>query len=88
MVMYNVDSSVYSPAAADIKRQILIYEDWNYDNKQAGQVTYYYLGDYNQITNVTLANGILTFSFYNVYEKTITFDYIQDIKIITNGNIT
>ena len=87
-VMYNVDSSVYSPAAADINRQILIYEDWNYDNKQAGQVTYYYLGDYNQITNVTLANGILTFSFTYEDDKTFTLDYIKDIKIDNTGKVT
>lgn len=87
-VMYNVDSSVYSPAAADINRQILIYEDWNYDNKQAGQVTYYYLGDYNQITNVTLANGILTFSFTYEDNKTFTLDYIKDIKIDNTGKVT
>ena len=87
-VMYNVDSSVYSPASADINRQILIYEDWNYDNKQAGQVTYYYLGDYNQITNVTLANGILTFSFTYDDDKTFTLDYIKDIKIDGTGKVT
>ena len=87
-VMYNVDSSVYSPAAADINRQILIYEDWNYDNKQAGQVTYYYLGDYNQITNVTLANGVLTFSFTYEDDKTFTLDYIKDIKIDNTGKVT
>ena len=87
-VMYNVDSSVYSPASADINRQILIYEDWNYDNKQAGQVTCYYLGDYNQITNVTLANGILTFSFTYDDDKTFTLDYIKDIKIDGTGKVT
>ena len=87
-VMYNVDSSVYSPASADINRQILIYEDWNYDNKQTGQVTYYYLGDYNQITNVTLANGILTFSFTYDDDKTFTLDYIKDIKIDGTGKVT
>lgn len=87
-VMYNVDSSVYSPAAADINRQILIYEDWNYDNKQEGQVTYYYLGNYNQITNVTLANGILTFSFTYEDNKTFTLDYIKDIKIDNTGKVT
>ena len=87
-VMYNVDLSVYSPAAADINRQILIYEDWNYDNKQEGQVTYYYLGDYNQITNVTLANGILTFSFTYEDNKTFTLDYIKDIKIDNTGKVT
>ena len=87
-VMYNVDSSVYSPASADINRQILIYEDWNYDNKQAGQVTYYYLGNYNQITNVTLANGILTFSFTYEDDKTFTLDYIKNIKIDGTGKVT
>ena len=87
-VMYNVDSSVYSPASADINRQILIYEDWNYDNKQAGQVTCYYLGDYNQITNVTLANGILTFSFTYDDDKTFTLDYIKNIKIDETGKVT
>ena len=84
-VMYNVDSSVYSPAAADINRQILIYEDWNYDDKQSGQVTYYYLGDYNQIDNMTLENGIFTITFTHDDAKTFTFDYVKDVKINNQG---
>ena len=84
-VMYKVDSSVYSPAAADQDKQILIYEDWNYDNKQAGQVIYYYLGDYNQIKNMTLNNGVFTITFTHDGPKTFTFDYVKDVKINNRG---
>lgn len=84
-VMYNVDSSIYSPAAADIGREILVYEDWNYNNKQAGQITYYYLGDYNQIDDMTFENGIFTITFTHDDSKTFTFDYVKDVKINSQG---
>jgi hypothetical protein len=37
---------------------------------------------------VTLANGILTFSFTYEDDKTFTLDYIKDIKIDNTGKVT
>lgn len=36
-------------------KAILVYEKYNFDNKQNGEVEYYYLGDYNEIKNIELS---------------------------------
>ena len=69
-------------------KEILVYEKWNYDDKQTGQVTYYYLGDYNQVDNMTLEDGIFTITFTHDDSKTFTLDYIKDIKIDETGKVT
>ena len=36
-------------------KAILVYEKYNFDNKQNGEVKYYYLGDYNEIESIELS---------------------------------
>jgi len=64
-----------------LDRDILIYEDWNYDNKQNGEVKYYYLGDYNHIDNITFENGKMVFSFTHDDDKEFIFDYVSEITL-------
>lgn len=78
----------YTPGQDNIERAILIYEDWNYDNKQNGQVKYYYLGDYNQIDDITFENGVMTFSFSHDDDKQFIFDYVSEITLQDNGTLT
>ena len=78
----------YTPGQNNIERAILIYEDWNYNNKQNGQVKYYYLGDYNQIDDITFENGVMTFSFSHDDDKQFIFDYVSEITLQDNGTLT
>lgn len=78
----------YTPGQNNIERAILIYEDWNYDNKQNGQVKYYYLGDYNQIDDITFENGVMTFSFSHDDDKQFIFDYVSEITLQDDGTLT
>lgn len=69
-------------------KQILVYEIVNYDNKQEGQKKYYFLGDYNQIKKVKLANdGTITVSFTNQDDKVLEekLKWIKDINLFA-GN--
>ena len=65
--------------------KLLIYEDWNYDNKQSGQVTYYYLGDYNQIDNIQTQDGKLIISFTHDETKEFPLNYVKEVRINNNG---
>ena len=67
------------------QKQILVYEAINYDNKQEGQKIYYYLGDFNQINNVNLENGILTIDFTNDATKQFEMKSIKSIKLGLNS---
>ena len=90
-VMYDTtqgQQAVYQPPQDEINKAIIIYEDWNYDNKQAGEVKYYYLGDYNQIQDVAFENGILTFSFTHEDDESFELDYIKQIQLSENGTLT
>lgn len=90
-VMYDTtqgQSAVYQPPQDEINKAIIIYEDWNYDNKQAGEVKYYYLGDYNQIQDVAFENGVLTFSFTHEDDESFELDYIKQIELSENGTLT
>lgn len=78
----------YLPEQNDIEKAILVYEDWNYNNKQSGQVKYYYLGDYNQIDDITFENGVMTFSFSHDDDKQFIFDYVSEITLQDNGTLT
>ena len=90
-IMYDATQSgliTYTPGENDLDREILIYEDWNYNNKQNGQVKYYYLGDYNHIDTITFENGILTFSFTHDDDISFIFDYISRIELAEDGTLT
>lgn len=78
----------YTPGQNDLNRDILIYEDWNYDNKQNGEVKYYYLGDYNHIDDITFENGKMIFSFTHDDDKEFIFDYVSEITLQDNGTLT
>ena len=62
-------------------KQILIYEVINYDNKQNGQKKYYYLGDYNQISNINLEDGILAINFTNSPTQKFEVKSIKSIRL-------
>ena len=65
----------------DNNRQILVYDYYNYDNVQNPEVITYYMGDYNQITDFTIASdGTVTMAF--THQDTVT--YTELIKWITN----
>ena len=61
-------------------KQILVYEIHNYDNKQAGQKKYYFLGDFDQIENVSYEDGKITFSFTNSDDKVFPFKHVERIQ--------
>lgn len=64
-------------------KAILVYEKYNFDNKQNGEVKYYYLGDYNEIENISLSSdGILTCTLTHDGEKTLNTDRIKWISSI------
>ena len=62
-------------------KQILVYEVINYDNKQEGQKKYYYLGDYNQISDINLENGILAINFTNSPTQEFEVKSIKSIRL-------
>lgn len=73
------------------KRKVLVYEYWNYDGSAAGSKKLYYLGDYNEIANVTLADdGTLTVSYTHnnssVWSKKIK--YIKSVSLADDGTLT
>lgn len=61
-------------------KQILVYEIHNYDNKQAGQKKYYFLGDFDQIEDISYEDGKITFSFTNSDDKTFPFKHVERIQ--------
>ena len=64
-------------------KTILVYEKYNFDNKQNGEVKYYYLGDYNEIESISLSSdGILTCTLTHDGEKTLNTDRIKWISSI------
>jgi len=83
----------YTGQADDIskKRQVLVYEQWNYDDSEAGSKKLYYVGDYNEISNVTLADdGTLTFTFTHndatAFSKKIK--WVNTVTLADNGTLT
>lgn len=61
-------------------KQILVYEIHNYDNKQTGQKKYYFLGDFDQIEDVSYEDGKITFSFTNSDDKVFPFKHVERIQ--------
>lgn len=66
-----------------LDKKILVYEKWNYDEKQQGQIKYYYLGDYNQIDDIRYDNnhGKIIISFSNQTDKEFSLKQIAKIQI-------
>lgn len=76
---------------SDVGKQILIYEEWDYSEQEAGVSSLYYLGEYNQIKGVQLdADGTLRFS-YTSSEEQVFPQAIKSLKKIAfskeNGDI-
>ena len=61
-------------------KQILVYEIYNYNNKQTGQKKYYFLGDFNQIEDIDYRDGKITFSFTNSEDKVFPFKHVERIQ--------
>ena len=85
-IIYTVDTTTrYSGYQDDIDngRAILVYDYYNYDNIENPQKITYYIGDYNQITDFTIApDGTLTIAFS--HEDTIIYSkLIRKIDTIT-----
>ena len=88
--MYN--GGTYTGISDDInnERQILVYDQYKYDTNQNGSPQTIYLGDYNTIKDVTVANdGTLTIYYTHDDAKTITkkIKWINNITT-TDGNLT
>ena len=58
----------------DNRRQVLVYDYYHFDKEEGGEPTTIYLGDYNMIKNISVAD-----------DGTITIDYLHDdSKIYSN----
>lgn len=73
------------------KRQVLVYEQWNYDGSESGSKKLYYAGDYNEISNVSMTDdGTLTFSF--THNDSTSFSkkikWVTSIDLATDGTVT
>lgn len=65
-------------------KAIYVYEKYNFDNKQNGEVEYYYLGDYNEIKSIELSEeGKLSYVLTHDGEKELTpnLRWIKDIEL-------
>ena len=87
------DIQAYEGQADDIanQRKVLVYEQVNYDNSEAGTVVKTYLGDYNMIENINIDDdGTVTIQYTHdddaVYSKLLKF--IKTVSITENGKIT
>ena len=64
-------------------KAILVYEKYNFDNKQNGEVEYYYLGDYNEIESISLSrDGRLICTLTHDGEEILNTDRIKWIASI------
>jgi hypothetical protein len=84
----NLATDTYTGFQDDIahNRQIVIYEYQVFDNKFAGQSIYFYVGDFNTITNINVADdGTLTVS-YTHDDNTVFPKQIKWIKNISFSN--
>ena len=65
-------------------KAIYVYEKYNFDNKQNGEVKYYYLGDCNEIKSIELSEeGKLSYVLTHDGEKELTpnLKWIKDIEL-------
>ena len=78
VVTANSEIENYEGKADDIanSRKVLVYDYYHYDNKQGGEPTTLFLGDYNMINGVSLAT-----------DGTVTIDYTHNDDTIFNKAI-
>jgi hypothetical protein len=71
------------------KRKVLVYDYYNYDEKEEGDATTFYLGDYNMIENVQLSeNGIITISYTHDGKQELSqlLRWIKEISLDEKGH--
>ena len=71
-------------------RKILIYDYYNYDNKQDGDPKTFYLGDYNMIEDISMSNdGTITIQY--THDDNITFSkklkWINSVNLNTSNGV-
>lgn len=90
------DSSIenYTGQSDDIsnKREVLVYDYYNYDKDESGEPVTIYLGDYNMITGVTLdEDGTITITYTHDNDTVYTnkLKWIEEVTLDTsNGHFT
>ena len=78
----------YTGQADDIanSREVLVYDYYIYDNKQAGEYLTYYVGDYNKISNITVsATGLVTIEYTHDDNDTYQMKIPVNVSINTGG---
>lgn len=75
----------------ELGKQILVYDYYTYDHNDQGEIQTYYVGDYNQITGVSIGNQTdlsdLTISYSHQDPQTFSniFKRITNIALTENG---
>lgn len=83
----------YDGQADDINNQekVIVYEYYNYEDYKNGNPKKYYLGDYNVIKDITIAqNGTITISYNHNGNKTFTkiLKWITSLSLAADGTLT
>ena len=82
----------YNGQAEDInnQEQVIVYEYYNYEDYKNGNPKKYYLGDYNVIKDISIAqDGTITISYNHNGNKTFTkiMKWISSLSLATNGTL-
>lgn len=83
----------YNGQAEDInnQQQVIVYEYYNYEDYKNGSPKKYYLGDYNVIKDITIAqDGTITISYNHNGNKTFTkiMKWITSLSLAADGTLT
>lgn len=89
------DSTIeeYAGQADDINnnREVLVYEYYNYETLQNGNPKKVYLGDYNNIDNISISqDGTITIDYSHDNDKVFNkiIKWIDDVTISDDGTLT
>ena len=83
----------YNGQAEDInnQEQVIVYEYYNYEDYKNGNPKKYYLGDYNVIKDISIAqDGTITISYNHNGNKTFTkiMKWISSLSLAADGTLT
>lgn len=83
----------YDGQAEDInnQEQVIVYEYYNYEDYKNGNPKKYYLGDYNVIKDISIAqDGTITISYNHNGNKTFTkiMKWISSLSLAADGTLT